>query len=602
MNKKRATLLLFCFLVLFSLGLTAFVYHKNNESRQLQELNRQILCSNLENNSLLTHFLLKDPSKYDIDADKIRMPLYSAKDTSSRLLRKNLLYQKILSVPEDRLSKLELHKRNALLYSLSHELKQAEYTYFQEPFSPYDGVMHELPILLTEYDFAEPKDVDHYLQILELLPAYLESLCQYEKEKASKGMFMADCIADESIAALDSYCQLSEDDNPLLSSFAERIQPLTENGSLSQEKADYYIAQNKRLITTVLLPAYAKTGDALLLLKSGERKPPLGLYHYPDGRQYYEILLSSALGEDINPPALKSVLTTRLVADMQEINCLIAANPEYFVSLFEKQTAVDPLTALSPEQCLDSLKVEMQADFAPVPARQYPYQVKQVSRSMENGTNPAYYFTPPIDDPAHNIIYINGQYTKKGIGLYTTLAHEGFPGHLYQSVSSALSCRQNSSFSLSGVCYFGGYTEGYATYVEFLSYEYAKKAAKKLSSSDTYSLYYDYLALNRKICLNLYSILDIMIHYEGAGKDEIRPYLSKIGVKDEADINTVYNYIVMSPATYITYYGGYIKMLECRNLAYDSMGSDFSEQKFHKLLLELGPMNFEEIKKEIRCP
>ena len=172
--------------------------------------------------------------------------------------------------------------------------------------------------------------------------------------------------------------------------------------------------------------------------------------------------------------------------------------------------------------------------------------------------------------------------------------------HLYQAVTSASSLTSANLPSLSGISYFGGYTEGYATYVEFLSYDYAKKAAKELTGNDSASLYYDYLYYNRRICLNLYSILDIMIHYDNATPADIRPYLYKIGITQEEDIQTIYHYIVMEPGTYITYFGGYLKILECRNLAMDCWGDQYSNQAFHKLLLELGPLDFESLKKEIR--
>ena len=205
-----------------------------------------------------------------------------------------------------------------------------------------------------------------------------------------------------------------------------------------------------------------------------------------------------------------------------------------------------------------------------------------------------------IDDPSQNVIYINSQYTKNGISLFTTLAHEGYPGHMFQSVSTAITYKNDGITPLSGIAHFGGFTEGYATYVEFLSYDYAKEAAANIANEDNYALYYDYLSYNRSICLNLYSILDIMIHYEGAGIEEIRPYLAKIGIKQDADIQTIYDYIVMEPGTYITYFGGYLKILECKNLAKDCMGKTYSDKAFHDLLLRMGPMNFEEIKKAIR--
>lgn len=597
--KKRATVLLFCFLVIFSLGISCFVYINASPSRGLKKITGELLVENLKSNSLLAHFTVTAPEKAGI-GNSVSMPVYSVENSREQLQHIRDLYEQLNALD---LSKADLSQnllRDSLSFYLSHTLKLAEYDYFEEPFSPYSGIQNELPILLTEFSFESKEDVEEYLQILALIPDYLDGLCQYEKEKAQKGMFMSDAMADEVIASLDHFCGLEESENPFLTTFETRLNVLFQSGGISEEEYRHYIDENLRLISTVLLPAYEQTGDCLTLLKTGERTEQRGLSAYENGAQYYELLVSSLLGEDINIPALKNAFSHQLMSDFTELNTLLESNPEYFVALMGNEAAADPLVSLSPEQCIEILKKEIPNDFLFRGEKYYPYSLKDVSPAMENYTNPAYYFTPPIDNIEKNVIYINRSQTPEGISLFTTLAHEGFPGHLYQAVTSASSLTSANLPSLSGISYFGGYTEGYATYVEFLSYDYAKKAAKELTGNDSASLYYDYLYYNRRICLNLYSILDIMIHYDNATPADIRPYLYKIGITQEEDIQTIYHYIVMEPGTYITYFGGYLKILECRNLAMDCRGDQYSNQAFHKLLLELGPLDFESLKKEIR--
>ncbi|MFR5970913.1 MAG: DUF885 family protein [Clostridium sp.] len=47
--------------------------------------------------------------------------------------------------------------------------------------------------------------------------------------------------------------------------------------------------------------------------------------------------------------------------------------------------------------------------------------------------SPAFYLTPPIDEPAANVIYINHAAKYRHQNLHATLAHEGYPGHLFQN-------------------------------------------------------------------------------------------------------------------------------------------------------------------------
>lgn len=599
MLKKRATILLFCFLVIFSLGISSFVYITTSSNREFKNITNEILAENLNHNSLVAHFTVSDYKKAGLD-DTVTMPVYSKENENARIRKLQALYEQLnaIDLSDEDLSENLL--RDSLSFYLAHSLKLSEYEYFEEPFSPYSGIQNELPILLTEFTFEDKEDVEEYLEILSLLPEYLEGLCQYEKEKAEKGMFMSDDMADVVIASLDHFRELDESDNPFLTTFDSRLEALLKAGKITEDEYNYYIEENLRLITTVLMPAYEKTGDSLTLLKSGERTCQQGLCSYENGSQYYEILVSSILGEDVNIPSLKNTFTRQLMSDFTELNGLLESDPPYFIALMGSDAPPDPLCALSPEQCMEILKQDITQDFPFTDMDNYPYTLKDVSSSMEAYTNPAYYFTPPIDDPERNVIYINRSQTPEGLSLFTTLAHEGFPGHLYQSVSSANALASAKLPSLSGIAYFGGYTEGYATYVEFLSYDYAKSTAADLAGNEEASLYYDYLYYNRSICLNLYSILDIMIHYENASPADIRPYLYKIGITRDEDIQTIYNYIVTEPGTYITYYGGYLKILECKNLAKECWGDAYSDKAFHKLLLELGPQSFENIKKAIR--
>lgn len=597
--KKRATILLFCFLIIFSLGIVSFVYLRTSDNRELQKISRELLNGNLKDNSLIAHFTVSNPKKAGLDGPAA-MPVYSKEHAVRE--RKQLL------ALSDRLNAIEFSNanlkesllRDSLSFYLTHMLKLSEYSYFEEPFSPHSGIQNELPVLLTEFTFQNKEDVERYLEILPLIPDYLNGLCQYEKEKAEQGMFMSDEMADCVIASLDHFQSLPDIDNPFLTTFETRLKTLLAAGEITGEEYRYYIEENTRLISTVLLPAYEKTGDALTLLKSGTRKTQQGLCACKGGSQYYELLVSSALGEDVHIPALKNAFTRKLMSDFTGLNQLLEENPRYFVALMGSDAQADPLRFLTPRQCIELLQEAMKKDFPGYSPKTYPCILKDVSPAMEEYTSPAYYFTPPVDDLSQNVIYINRSQTPEGISLFTTLAHEGFPGHLYQAVSSSKALASANLPSLSGIAYFGGYTEGYATYVEFLSYEYAKEAAAKLSGNEDASLYYEYLAYNRSISLNLYSILDIMIHYENATPADIRPYLYKIGITQEADIKTIYDYIVMEPGTYITYYGGYLKILECRNLAMECWGDAYSDKAFHKLLLNMGPQSFENIRKYIK--
>ena len=82
-------------------------------------------------------------------------------------------------------------------------------------------------------------------------------------------------------------------------------------------------------------------------------------------------------------------------------------------------------------QCrLEDLIKKIEEDFPEL--LETSYTIKYVHSSMEEHMSPAFYLVSPIDDFENNVIYINASQISKDI--YTTMAHEGYPGHLYQNV------------------------------------------------------------------------------------------------------------------------------------------------------------------------
>ena len=210
---------------------------------------------------------------------------------------------------------------------------------------------------------------------------------------------------------------------------------------------------------------------------------------------------------------------------------------------------------------------------------------------MEDYSSPAYYLTPPIDDMANNIIYINHKNMPDSLTLYTTLAHEGYPGHLYQTVFGQLHLQQQNASCLRYLLHYGGYTEGWALYAENLSYYYARQMVQKTHPSE--SLWYEACRLNRNLQLCLYSLLDIAIHYEGATPSQVQGILKKMGIGDPETVSSIYSYIVEEPTIYLKYYLGFLEFLSLREKALELWGEDFSLMRFHRFVLETGPSDFQ---------
>ena len=203
------------------------------------------------------------------------------------------------------------------------------------------------------------------------------------------------------------------------------------------------------------------------------------------------------------------------------------------------------------------------------------YEIKYVDDCLEDYLSPAFYLTPPADTSSPNAIYINQAASMQGIELFTTLAHEGFPGHLYQTVYFA-----STAPSLVRYLYEpGGYVEGWATYIESYAYSYADldPALARL------------LWLNRSLNLCLYALMDLGIHYQGWTEADTGEFLSQAGITDAETTGEIYQYIVETPANYLKYYYGCLNFMDIREAVKLQEGDAFDLKTFHQELLELGP-------------
>lgn len=204
---------------------------------------------------------------------------------------------------------------------------------------------------------------------------------------------------------------------------------------------------------------------------------------------------------------------------------------------------------------------------------------------MEPHLSPAFYLIPSIDNTSENVIYINRAHTMESLNLYTTLAHEGYPGHLYQTTYFA----QKNTEPLRSLLNFGGYVEGWATYAEMCSYSLSPLTKPQAALAQK----------NGSLTLGLYASADIGIHYDNWSLTDTISYFTNYGIKNPKTITEIYNLIVSSPGNYLKYYVGYLEFLELKKEVSLKQGKDFSQKEFHKAVLDVGPAPFSIVRKYV---
>lgn len=537
-----------------------------SSNKSFTNYTHQMFLSEVSKNTLNLHYTLSDPAAYGIEDYEVTL---GDSDVSSILEETMLLenYKNKL----DRFSYNRLSKSNQLTYDilslyLKNQSSAKDFYLYAEPLGSTTGTQAQLPVLFAEYTFNDRADVDEYLSLLSQTDTYYESILGYEQAKSQEGLFMSDPIAEEIIEQCRSFIANPED-NFLLSIFDEKVDALP---AISQEEAQSLKNQNRDAVMNHVIPAYQLLIDGLTELK-GKGSNTGGLCYLENGKAYYEYLIRANTGSYDSVETIEKRLEQQLETDFNELRNLLIQNPK----ILSSNTGELSLSS-EPTEILADLQAKLSKDF-PTPPN-VSYEVKYVHKSLEDFLSPAFYLTPPLDNLSQNVIYINQASNYTPLELYTTLAHEGYPGHLYQTIYSGYA----GSNEVRSLLNFGGYVEGWATYVEFYSYSLAD------TDADIAALY----RLNRSIMLGISSILDIAIHYHGYSRAEIAGYLSQLGFTDPATADSMYNAILEAPANYLKYYVGCLSFMDLRDAVEEKDGDAFDLKEFHTQVLEIGPAPF----------
>ena len=573
-RKKIFLILPCCLLVILISFLSGNAFwsslHAESSDRQFRTFTRSLFQTEVSANTISLHYTLRSPSDYGIADIPATYGNLSSDPIAAKASVRNVL-SSLQEFDPDTLS-----SENALTFKiLDTYLKNAstgtDYLLYQEPLGPVSGIHTQLPVLLSEYSFYDTQDVETYLALLKETPSYFDSVIRFEQKKAASGLFMPDYQADSVLDTCQSFIDMGKE-NYLVSTFNERIASLD---LLPENKKDSFQKENMKLVTEEIYPAYQNLITAIKSLK-GKGMNEQGLSHFPYGKKYYEYLVRQTTGCNESISRLRLMTRAQILEDLSVMQKV----------LFPADAALTQASVLeqtSPDSMLDDLRSKITDTFPEIP--DVDFQVKYVPESMQDYLSPAFYMIPAIDNLTENVIYINNGQTASGLNLYTTLAHEGYPGHLYQTVYFSAS----EPDPIRSILDFGGYVEGWATYAEMMSYYLAPLPKTEASL----------LQKNSSVILGLYALADMGIHYDGWSVTDTVRFFSDYGINDPNAVQSVYKLIIGSPANYLKYYIGYLKFYELKKEMADAMGNQFSQKEFHRAVLDVGPAPFEIVYDEV---
>ena len=580
-GKKSPLFITFLLVLTLFSGLTAgyFSAHGITENGKFEAFSRKVFQNEVSGSTLTLHYTLAHPEKQGIPRKKASLGTVPT-DMKNTYQICSQYEEKLKSFRYSRLSTENQLTLDSMLLYYHTEKSLGDNYLLQEPLGPSLGIQAQLPVLLAEYAFYEDQDITDYLNLLTTIRPYFQSILKFEKKKSEAGFFMSDTTLDRVLAQCSAFIQ-NPDNNYMLDIFQKK---LSDYGKLSTSEQNALVLTHKSLMKTEVIPAYQELMTGLEALR-GTGKNNRGLTYFKGGKAYYLYLLQSQTGSYVPVKQMEKRLSRQLSSEIGIAGTMLRKNPELLATLNQGITFKE----MKPAQMLNALQQKIQANFPAL--ADVTFELRTVHDSMKDYLSPAFYLTPPMDTGTPNVIYINPAANYQGLELFTTLAHEGFPGHLYQTVTFQ---RQNPSGIRNLLC-TSGFAEGWATYVEPFAYQYAAGYIQNSSAPELARISW----LNRSINLCMYSLLDIEIHYNGWTQAEAASFLKAFGIEDSTVVSEIYQYILETPGNYLKYYWGYLSILDLRTSEQNRLGQDFDLKKFHSQVLKIGGVQFPVLEKYI---
>ena len=527
----------------------------------------------MKSNTMNLHFTLKDPKAAGIDSYEITLGSLSGDSPHNQARQLKKLSEELKKYSHRSLKGKDRLTCRLLSDYISRQQNLAAYPYYDEPLPPSGGVTSQLPVLLAEYTFRNTRDIKDYLGLLSQMDTYFLGILDYEQKKADAGLFMSDEACLKVIEGCEVFTE-HPDDNFLIDTFSNRLNAMD---GLTDTQKNAYLKQHSKVLSDHVIPAYSQMIKGLTMLL-GRGHNNWGLCNFPEGKAYYEAVVSADTGCDDSVEDLFSQIAKARREDLTFCQNLLEKNPKL------ASQSPKPDAALKEENAMISrLQKEILTDFPAPP--QTEVEICHVDPALSEYLAPAFYITAPIDDISHNRIYINDAKNDTDIYYFTTLAHEGYPGHLYQTICTS----SYGAPEVLSLLNYPGYTEGWATYTEMQAFYYAGL------DPDLASL----LQHNQAATLSLYATADIGIHYFGWEKEKNAAFWSEYGVDDTATVKRITDLILEEPGNYLKYYVGYLKFRQMREqLALEN--KSFSVSAFHEAILRTGPSPFSVLEETVR--
>ena len=549
------------------------------DNEDFEQFLNDIFAEMITSSYLDMHFLITDYKALGLEKPEPKLPSCSYSLNTELLDYYDGILEDLHSFDYTKLSNRQQYDYDTLEYYCYSSMGSACFYRYDFIINERHNEIEDLMSYLTDFTFYDEESVEDYLTITKDIGRFFDDILTYVDDMAKAGYPMIDEWIDYTQKVCRDF-QKKVEDNVLIVSFDSRIDKLE---FLSEEKKADVKKQNKETVLNEIMPAYKKVDETIEKYRGKADKEDYALYKLD--KDYADFLI------------MKTGSTNRTVDEIFQIldDAYTLMQAELLTCYYDKeawQTALNAIQGLCPTFDLsgkEALEYLMEHTDKYLPEiGDVEYTVEELDPDVASDTILAYYWPNPIDDYNLNIIRTNPNNMRSGINSYSTLAHEGIPGHMFQFVFYSKTNPNN----IRRYTDFIGYGEGWAVYSSYLAFLMAELDYEYVPSVLFFETNYYFVE---------YSLIDLMTNYYGYNVDKIYDYFDEncIFVKERREIEILRDFMLELSCAYTPYGIGYSEIINMRENVKTKLKDDFNLIDLNESLIINGPMPYNNLEKYV---
>ena len=566
--------------ILLSFVMTAGLFGCSQPATSTQDFEaftKELIPELLPANSSVINSLYENPESYGLIPETYEHSFMSLEDFEEAIEEDKRMLEQLHTYDYSSLSKDEQITYDLLENYLNLDLKlEDKYYLINNNFDVNGGLHAGLTLDLYFYNFRNKQDIESFLNLLSTADDAFDQYVAFELERQNQGYGMSKTYLEHVIDQVETF---NEGNHEYLLEHAS--EELAAADFLSEEEKESYYAQIEDAYRNDLLAAYQDLEEDLKALPTPSEEY-LSLADYEGGKEYYAYLVETDTGFSdmeeyrayLQEKQQSAIFSFILYMQMNEEVSEKINNNDFSYSMTSLTTMQDVLKYLE-DTAFES------GNFPEIGPLNYEMEV--VPESMQDIflASAAYYLSPyDSDNDVMEHMILNGEFSSDS---YTTLAHEGIPGHMYQH-NYFKQVEHNHLRDLLGN---SGYQEAWATYVSKYMVQYSDEPEMA-----------HVMELNANISYLLILELDLMIHYDGISTEGALEFLMTNFGMDEATAELQYTQLIEGPAIFVPYYGYFFRFMDLKEMCQEADES-LRDHDFHQMVLDLGALPYPLLEKYV---